>query len=112
MKLVTFKTMDNTSHAGVVHGKRVLPLNYPTLLELLQDPEGLAKARQLLLSDEQGLALHEIKLLTPIPNPPTLRDFYAFEQHVAAARALRRCVRRTRLGLLRCVTSRTSRPRG
>ncbi|HEX7735773.1 MAG TPA: fumarylacetoacetate hydrolase family protein [Ktedonobacteraceae bacterium] len=89
MKLVTFKTINNTTYAGVVREKRVLPLNYPTLLELLQDPDGMERARQLFASDEQGLALEEIKLLTPVTNPPTMRDFYAFEQHVAAARALR-----------------------
>lgn len=89
MKLVTFKTSNNTTSAGVVREERVLPLNYPTLLELLQDPDGMECARRLLASDEQGLALGEIKLLTPVPNPPTMRDFYAFEQHVAAARAKR-----------------------
>lgn len=89
MKLVTFATINNTTYAGVLHGERVLPLNYPTLLELLQDSEGMAKARKVLESNEQGLPLHEIKLLTPVPNPPTTRDFYAFEQHVAAARAKR-----------------------
>jgi fumarylacetoacetate (FAA) hydrolase len=89
MKLVTFKTINNTTYAGVIRGERVLPLNYPTLLELLQDSEGMSRARQLLTSDEQGLALKDIKLLTPIPHPPTMRDFYAFEQHVATARALR-----------------------
>jgi fumarylacetoacetate (FAA) hydrolase len=89
MKLVTFATINNTTYAGVLHGERVLPLNYPTLLELLQDSEGMAKARKVLESNEQGLPLHEIKLLTPVPNPPTMRDFYAFEQHVAAARAKR-----------------------
>jgi len=89
VKLVTFKTINNTTYAGIVRGERVLPLNYSTLLELLQDPESMEKARKLAESDEQGLSLTEIKLLTPIPNPPTMRDFYAFEQHVAAARALR-----------------------
>lgn len=89
MKLVTFKTINNTTYAGIVRDERVLPLNYPTLLELLQDPEGMEKARKLAESDEQGLSLQEIRLLTPVPNPPTMRDFYAFEQHVAAARALR-----------------------
>ncbi|HLG78145.1 MAG TPA: fumarylacetoacetate hydrolase family protein, partial [Ktedonobacteraceae bacterium] len=83
------KTINNTTYAGVIRGERVLPLNYPTLLELLQDSEGMSRARQLLTSDEQGLALKDIKLLTPIPHPPTMRDFYAFEQHVATARALR-----------------------
>lgn len=89
MKLVTFKTINNTTYAGVIRGERVLPLNYPTLLELLQDPEGMRRTRQLLNSEEQGLALKDIKLLTPIPHPPTMRDFYAFEQHVASARKLR-----------------------
>lgn len=28
-------------------------------------------------------------LLSPVPNPPAVRDFYAFEQHVKAARARR-----------------------
>ncbi len=31
----------------------------------------------------------EIKLLAPLPRPRSLRDFYAFEQHVAAARRQR-----------------------
>jgi fumarylacetoacetate (FAA) hydrolase len=34
-------------------------------------------------------ALHEVVLLAPIPEPPTMRDFYAFEQHVKTARAQR-----------------------
>jgi fumarylacetoacetate (FAA) hydrolase len=89
LKLVTFTTINSTTYAGVIRGERVLPLNYPTLLELLQDPQGMSKARQIAESDEQGLPLKEIKLLTPVPNPPTVRDFYAFEQHVATARALR-----------------------
>lgn len=89
MKLVTLETINRTTYAGVLRGERVLPLNYPTLLELLQDPEGMARARQVLESNEQGLPLHEVKLLTPVPNPPTMRDFYAFEQHVAAARKKR-----------------------
>ncbi len=27
-------------------------------------------------------APHEVRLLTPLPNPPSVRDFYAFEDHV------------------------------
>jgi fumarylacetoacetate (FAA) hydrolase len=67
----------------------VLLLNYPTLLELLQDPKGMTKARQMLESSQSGFALSAVTLLPPVPNPPTLRDFYAFEQHVKAARATR-----------------------
>ena len=52
MKLVTLETINRTTYAGVLRGERVLPLNYPTLLELLQDPEGMARARQVLESNE------------------------------------------------------------
>tara|TARA_Y100001970_G_C14178219_1_gene828279 strand:- start:669 stop:1634 length:966 start_codon:yes stop_codon:yes gene_type:complete len=31
----------------------------------------------------------ELIILPPVPNPPAFRDFYAFEQHVRAARKLR-----------------------
>lgn len=89
MRLVTFKIPNHTTYAGVLRGERVLPLNYPTLLELLQDPDGMASASHVLASTEQGMPLSEVTLLTPVPHPPTMRDFYAFEQHVASARAKR-----------------------
>ncbi|HET8845839.1 MAG TPA: fumarylacetoacetate hydrolase family protein [Ktedonobacteraceae bacterium] len=89
MKLLTFQTKLGTTSAGVLRDQSVLPLAYPTLLELLQDPAGMDNARQLLQSEEKGISLAEIRLLTPVPNPPTMRDFYAFEQHVATARKQR-----------------------
>ena len=33
--------------------------------------------------------LDEVRLLAPVAYPPAVRDFYAFEQHVKTARALR-----------------------
>ena len=39
--------------------------------------------------DEAVKRLEKSRLLAPIPRPPTLRDFYAFEEHVKAARAKR-----------------------
>jgi fumarylacetoacetate (FAA) hydrolase len=122
MKLVTFRTPDRRTHAGVVHDQGVITLGrdqsspYATLLELLRDPEGLTKAQEALgragkvyrvdvplapLPDQHGIilpvkgetgkeyALHEVVLLAPIPEPPSVRDFYAFEQHVKTARANR-----------------------
>lgn len=120
MKLATFKTAAGVTRAGVVHGDHVYALNYPTLLELLRDPEGMAQAQRVAqeIATMQSLAgteaataplaasafgmvsmaahehindhpLENVTLLTPIPEPPTARDFYAFEQHVKAARALR-----------------------
>ncbi len=120
MKLVTFRTPDRATHAGVVFGERVFTLDYPTVLELLRDPEGLAKAHNVLresgkeyIQKEQDspaplaeaalsmvskviherhateYTLHELVLLPPIPDPPSVRDFYAFEQHVKTVRARR-----------------------
>src|SRR5215470_8990565 len=67
-----------------------------TLLGLLQlGPSVMESARQLigtlgalpaehLLGLEPRLAhrLSEVRLRAPIPEPPSVRDFYAFEQHV------------------------------
>jgi len=89
MKLVTFRTPDSATHAGVLRDQRIVMLDYPTVLELLRDPEGLAKAREVLESGEREVPLHEAVLLSPIPEPLSVRDFYAFEQHVKAARARR-----------------------
>ena len=36
-----------------------------------------------------GRRLHGVQLHPPLPRPMSVRDFYAFEQHVAAARAIR-----------------------
>ena len=89
MKLVTFRTYDRIIHAGVVQDERVITLEYPTILELLRDPAGLTKARRALEETGEEHTLNEAILLPPIPDPPSVRDFYAFEQHVKSARALR-----------------------
>ena len=80
-------------------GEQGLPVRMDTLLAL--GDEGMAATRAALalaqqasrdaLLSESGLAtpLADTRLRTPVPNPPTVRDFYAFEQHVKAARARR-----------------------
>jgi fumarylacetoacetate (FAA) hydrolase len=97
MKLVTFRTPDRATHTGVVLGEHIITLAYPTVLELLRDPEGLARARSLVEGEGKEVhersakdyTLHESVLLAPFPDPPSVRDFYAFEQHVKAARTKR-----------------------
>jgi len=96
MKLVTFKAPDQTMHAGVLYSESVLTLPYPSLLELLRDPDGVAQARDVLNGQapqsghlQKIYSLNAVQLLSPIPEPPTMRDFYAFEQHVSSARAKR-----------------------
>lgn len=120
MKLVTFLTGERKTRAGVLLDQSVIALEYPTLLDMLRDPDGLLKARVAIHPRQQlptymplagGLpialpelsatimhtygsvheeyTLNEVVLLPPISEPPTMRDFYAFEQHVKTARANR-----------------------
>ncbi len=87
MKLVTFRTdEESATHAGVVRGDEIIALAYPSLLELLRDPNGLASARE---AQGEAFTFEEVQLLAPIPEPPSVRDFYAFEQHVKSARTKR-----------------------
>ncbi len=74
-----------------------------TLLGLLRlGPGALESARRIVstlsaLPPEQVLGMQprlayrqsEVRLRAPIPEPPSVRDFYAFEQHVKTARAKR-----------------------
>jgi 2-keto-4-pentenoate hydratase/2-oxohepta-3-ene-1,7-dioic acid hydratase in catechol pathway len=71
--------------AGLIDGDdvRLFPTGV-ALVDLLGDLHG-APSR---LTDA-SISLSAATLLAPIPRPPTVRDFYAFEQHVATARRAR-----------------------
>ena len=79
MRLCTFATADG-AFPGRVEGDRVIRLDAPTLAAVIGGGEA---------PDLDELALDDVRLLAPIPEPPSVRDFYAFEQHVANARARR-----------------------
>ncbi len=76
-----------------------LPDKVPTVLELLlQGPRLLDDIKNISWrifnrmkpEDHQRLTkARSVTLRSPIPRPPTLRDFYGFEDHVKAARARR-----------------------
>lgn len=83
MRLVTFREPggDGALHAGRLEGERVQPLAAAGLLAWLAG-EG---------HEDSGepLDASAVKLLAPIPEPPSIRDFFAFEGHVAAGWRLR-----------------------
>lgn len=92
MRWVTFSTDQSSPSAGLVVEDRVHSLpERPALADLLgDDGENLRNAGERALRDPAHvLALDEVTLHAPVPNPPTVRDFYAFEQHVKTARAQR-----------------------
>jgi fumarylacetoacetate (FAA) hydrolase len=86
VRFVSFRAEgDEAERCGVVEGEHVRP--FPAgihLIDLLGDLAGAGN-----LATDALIPLDQLKLLAPIPHPPTVRDFYAFEQHVKAGREAR-----------------------
>jgi fumarylacetoacetate (FAA) hydrolase len=80
----TSGTSDDTNGdgwPGRVEGDEVVRLQAPSLLDVLaaaEPPE-----------DGPRYPIGQVAFRAPIPRPPSIRDFFAFEQHVATARANR-----------------------
>jgi fumarylacetoacetate (FAA) hydrolase len=84
MKFVTYSASGMNAHPGLLTEDGILSLPFDSMLELIQaGDEGLSRARN--LPRENLLPLNQARLHAPIPRPPTLRDFYAFEGHVRTA---------------------------
>ncbi len=93
MRWVTFQRgPGDGDRVGVVVDSQVhaLPAG-ATLLGLLGDAgDSLAAAGERAVRDPADVVpLESVRLRSPIPLPPTVRDFYAFEQHVKTARKRR-----------------------
>ena len=78
MKLCTF-SVSGREAPGRIEDGRVVELGAPTLAAWLERGGG----------DVAEHALADVRLRAPVPKPPSVRDFYAFERHVATARAQR-----------------------
>jgi 2-keto-4-pentenoate hydratase/2-oxohepta-3-ene-1,7-dioic acid hydratase in catechol pathway len=92
VRWATFRGGGSEERIGVVQGEEVLALPTETaLLDLLGDTgERLREAGQRALAGpDQIFPLADVRLLPPVPRPPSVRDFYAFEQHVRTARQRR-----------------------
>ncbi len=93
MRWVTFaRSTDGADRVGLVVDADVHALpRGETLLGLLgDDGERLAAAGERAHRDPADVvALADVMLRAPVPLPPTVRDFYAFEQHVKTARQRR-----------------------
>lgn len=93
MRLVTFAAADQAPAPGAVLGDTILPLPFPDMLTAIQ--AGVDSLRSIVdrlqteVSNPSRLPMQSVRLLAPLPRPNTIRDFYAFEQHVAKAHANR-----------------------
>lgn len=102
MKLVTFQSEEGPARLGCVIAEHVydlaecagvmalaLPSNMLSLLRAGEEVMGLVRRVEEACKGRRMKAVgktDELRLLAPIPNPPSCRDAYAFRQHVATAR--------------------------
>lgn len=76
MRLVTFRDPTGTVRVGSLTASRVQPLRAASMHAWLRG-DGHAPI-------DEAWQLSDVTLLAPVPEPPSVRDFYAFEGHVAA----------------------------
>jgi fumarylacetoacetate (FAA) hydrolase len=84
MRLCMFRPLDRDlprGWPGRIEGDRVIQLAAQTLQSFFT---GGGQARE-----HAEFRLDDVRLLAPVHRPPSIRDFYAFEEHVTRARALR-----------------------
>jgi 2-keto-4-pentenoate hydratase/2-oxohepta-3-ene-1,7-dioic acid hydratase in catechol pathway len=93
MRWVTYRRDDETAdRVGLLLGEQVHGLQPGlALIDLLgDDGERLAMAGERARSEPvEVVRLEQVRLRPPVPNPPSFRDFYAFEQHVKVGRQRR-----------------------
>jgi fumarylacetoacetate (FAA) hydrolase len=78
LRLCTFEVAGREA-PGRIEGDRVVELGAPSLVAWLVEGGGE-------VGDHE---VGDVRLRAPVPHPPAVRDFYAFERHVATARAQR-----------------------
>src|SRR5579872_7112193 len=83
MKFVTFKYEDQ-EHWGYIENDRVIEAEGPGLLNAICETAG--RSDKMKSPTGRVLNLDQVHLLAPIPRPPSMRDGYAFRQHVETAR--------------------------
>ena len=76
MRILSFRDRAGDLRVGSLDGNEVEVLAARSIVEWLE-----ASGRE---ATGERLPLAEVRILPPVPRPPSLRDFFAFEGHVAA----------------------------
>ncbi|HIB29526.1 MAG TPA: fumarylacetoacetate hydrolase family protein, partial [Candidatus Marinimicrobia bacterium] len=92
MKLISYKQNGNIKFGALEEGK-IYDLNAidsqiaDNMLEFLQGgKEQLQLAGAVIRNESPTMPVKDVELISPVPNPSSVRDAYAFRQHVATAR--------------------------
>jgi 2-keto-4-pentenoate hydratase/2-oxohepta-3-ene-1,7-dioic acid hydratase in catechol pathway len=89
MRISTFRTPDDVmERAGVWRQGRLHAIpGAPRLIDLLGDDGSRLRAAADLAMRQPGMEPGDVELLPPVPMPPSIRDFMAFEDHVVTSMA-------------------------
>lgn len=97
MKFVTFRTSSGDMRSGWIEGEKIIDMNIASsgrlpsrmrdFLEHAEEYMEVIRGMSLPMKGIHGLS--EVSFCAPLPNPGSIRDFYAFEQHVKTARGHR-----------------------
>ena len=92
MKFISFEKDENLLF-GVIENDFIYDLHTinsniaESMLEFMQGGnEQLDLAQKAIKENEPSININDVKLLSPLTNPTSVRDAYAFRQHVATAR--------------------------
>ena len=92
MKLVSYK-QNETINFGALKDDMIYDLHglnsqiSDNMEDFLEGGENqLLLAKTTVENEVPNIAIGEVEIVSPVPNPPTVRDAYAFRQHVATAR--------------------------
>src|SRR5215207_520133 len=81
MRLVTFRDSPHSTRVGILENQQVHGLAAETMIEWLRG-EGRVRTGTI-------HPLKDVRLLAPVPAPPSFRDFFSFEEHVKKGFELR-----------------------
>lgn len=93
MKLITYSPKTNLESkliGAITQDNNIVPFLHPelpsTMIEFIQmGNEALETAEAIIASSPPIIPLKEVQILAPLQRPNSLRDFYAFEEHVATS---------------------------
>src|SRR5262245_37594386 len=81
---------EKTPILALLRGERLAPIHAPPSLRGALESRGPHELFDLAANASPTIPVERVRAwLPPVPDPRTLRDFYAFEQHVKTCRAHR-----------------------
>src|SRR5258707_11512581 len=90
MRFVTYVSpTDDHEHLGLIEQGRVHGLQATLqLLDIIAEPDGLSRAADAIRAHPlDSIEVAAATIVSPIPTPPSVRDFMAFEEHVVTSMA-------------------------